>query len=114
MADEEGVRKWLMDEDTLQIDGSIEEVNEELLSYFYENIDDLVVLFYDDENDRDADEVINALEKVDDAIDADNISFVKCGNGEDVGAEYGIIDIPTLAFIQVYKYIYCDSYFLYY
>ena len=72
-----------MDEETLKIDGKIEEVNKELLAYLYENVDDLVVLFYDEENDRDADEVIAALENIDDDLDVDNISFVKCGGGEE-------------------------------
>ena len=90
-----------MDEDTLKIEGTIEEVNEELLSYLYENADDLVVLFYDDENDRDADEIITALENIDDDLDVDNISFVKCGDGEEVGSDYGILDLPALVFIQV-------------
>ena len=100
LADEEAVRKWLMDEDTLKIEGKIEEVNKELLAYMYENVDDLLVFFYDEENDRDADEVIKALENIDDDLDADNISFVKCGGGEEVGIDYGILDFPSLVFIQ--------------
>ena len=51
LEDEEAVRKWLMDEDTLKIDGKIEEVNKDLLAYMYENVDDLLVFFYDEEND---------------------------------------------------------------
>ena len=101
LEDEEDVRKWLMDEETLKIDGTIEEVNKELLAYLYENIDDFVVLFYDEENDRDADEIIAALENIDDDLDVDNISFVKCGGGEDVGVDYGILDLPAFVFIQV-------------
>ena len=101
LEDEEAVRKWLMDEDTLKIDGKIEEVNKDLLAYMYENVDDLLVFLYDEENDRDADEVIKALENIDDDLDADNISFVKCGGGEEVGIDYGILDFPSLVFIQV-------------
>ena len=104
LEDEEAVRKWLMDEDTLKIEGKIEEVNKELLAYMYENVDDLVVFFYDEENDRDADEIIKALENIDDDLDADNISFVKCGGGEEVGIDYGILDFPSLVFIQVCKF----------
>ena len=89
-----------MDEDTLKIEGKIEEVNKDLLAYMYENVDDLLVFFYDEENDRDADEVIKALENIDDDLDADNISFVKCGGGEEVGIDYGILDFPSLVFIQ--------------
>ena len=101
LEDEDAVRKWLMDfEDTLQIKGKIEEVNKDLLSYLYENVDDLLVLFYDEENDRDADEIINALENIDDDLDLENISFVKCGEGEDAGAEYGVLDFPSIVFIQ--------------
>ena len=45
--------------------------------------------------------VSKALENIDGDLDDDNISFVKCGGGEEVGIDYGILDFPSLVFIQV-------------
>ena len=61
LKDEDNLRKWAMDQETLSIAGQIEEINGPLLDYFYELNDQFVVLFYEDD-DRDADEIIEGLE----------------------------------------------------
>ena len=98
LADQESVRKWLMDEDTLHIPGKIEEVNEKLLGYLYENVDDLVLLLYE-ETDRDADEIITVLETIDDELDEAKVFFVKCSE-KGAGENYGILDLPAVVYIQ--------------
>ena len=52
-----------MDQETLSIAGQIEEINGPLLDYFYELNDQFVVFFYEDD-DRDADEIIEGLEGI--------------------------------------------------
>lgn len=61
MNDEDTLRKWAMDQETLAIAGQIEEISGPMLDYFYENNDQFVVLFYE-EDDRDADDIIEGLE----------------------------------------------------
>lgn len=98
LGDEEEIRKWVMDEDTLKIAGTVEEVNSDLLSYLYENDDNLVVFFYET-TDRDADDIIDGLEEIDDLLDADNVSLVRICE-EDAAEPYGILDLPALVFLQ--------------
>ena len=87
-----------MDEDVLMIPGLVEEVNVPLLTYLYETDDDIVVFFYE-ATDRDADEIIDVLEKIDNVLDKDNISLVKI---DDEGAEdqYGLSELPALVYLQ--------------
>ena len=49
--------------------------------------------------DRDADEIIDVLEKIDNVLDKDNISLVKI---DDEGAEdqYGLSELPALVYLQ--------------
>ena len=98
LEDEEELRRWLMDEDVLMIPGHVEEVNVPLLTYLYETNDDIVVFFYE-ATDRDADEIIDVLEKIDNVLDKDNISLVKI---DDEGAEdqYGLSELPALVYLQ--------------
>ena len=73
--DEEEIRKWFMEEENLILAGKVEKVNAEMLTYFYENDDKLVVFFYEP-TDRDADDIIDGLEQIDDILDNENISLV--------------------------------------
>ena len=90
--------QFLMDEDTLLIPGIVEKVNSKMLSYLYENDDKLVVFFYDP-TDRDADDIIDGLEQIDELLDADNVSLVIIDE-EDAAEPYGILDLPALVLIQ--------------
>lgn len=88
----------MMSEETLRIHGKIEQVNEKMLDYLYELVDDLVVLFYE-EQDRDADEIIGALENIDDELDTDKVFLVRC-HEEGAGEQFGVLDLPALIYIQ--------------
>ena len=58
--DEDALRKWMMAEDTLLVEGAIEEVNARMLAHLYETDDDIVVLFYEP-GDRDIDEILQGV-----------------------------------------------------
>ena len=96
--DEEEVPKWLNDDRNLMISGTIEEVNEELLAHLYETQDDLVVFFYEEE-DRDADEIIEGLEVIDSDLEEKGFSMVKtCDEG--IELQYGIVGLPKIVYFQ--------------
>ena len=98
LKDEEEIRKWFMEEENLILAGKVEKVNAEMLTYFYENDDKLVVFFYEP-TDRDADDIIDGLEQIDDILDNENISLVRIDD-EEAAEPYGILDLPSLVFIQ--------------
>ena len=62
---------WLIDEDTLEIPGKIEEVNEIMLERFLKQEEYAIVLFYDEEKRdvREMRDVFKSLEAVDDKLD---------------------------------------------
>ena len=62
---------WLIDEETLEIPGKIEEVNEVMLERFLKEEEHAVVLFYDEEkrDGREMRDILKSLEAVDDKLD---------------------------------------------
>ena len=98
LTEKEDVSNWLNDIDILKIAGVIEEVNTKLLAYLYENEDNLVVLFYEEE-DRDADEIIAGLETIDDELEVKDFSKVKISD-EGVELNYGLIGLPKIVYFQ--------------
>ena len=66
---------WLIDEETLEIPGKIEEVNEVMLERFLKEEEHAVVLFYDEEkrDGREMRDILKSLEAVDDKLD--KVSF---------------------------------------
>ena len=71
---------WLIDEDTLEIPGKIEEVNEIMLERFLKQEEYAIVLFYDEEKRdvREMRDVFKSLEAVDDKLD--KVFQVSCQN----------------------------------
>ena len=57
------------------------------------------MVFFYESTDRDADEIIEVLEKIDNVLDKDNITLVKI---DDEGAEdqYGLSELPALVYLQ--------------
>ena len=91
---QDDVSNWLNDQDNLKIDGKIEKVNEKLLAFLYENEDNLVVFFYE-ESDRDADEIAEGLETIDDDLDMKDFTKVKtCDEG--IAVQYGLIGLQRV------------------
>ena len=62
---------WLIDEDTLEIPGKIEEVSEIMLERFLKHEEHAIVLFYDEEKRdvREMRDIFKSLESVDDKLD---------------------------------------------
>ena len=92
LQNEEEIRKWFMDEDNLLLIGKVEEVNAKMLTFLYENDDKLVVFFYEP-TDRDADDIIDVLEQIDDLLDNENVSLVRI-NDEEAAEPYGKLFFP--------------------
>ena len=95
---QDDISNWLNDVENLKIDGKIEKVNEKLLAYLYDNEDNLVVFFYE-ETDRDADEIAEGLETIDDELDVKDFTKVKtCDKGIEIN--YGLIGLPKVVYFQ--------------
>ncbi len=94
----EEVEKWFLDEETLKIEGVVEDVNAALLAHLYEADDNMVVLFFDS-SDRDIDEIIESLETIDEKLDRLNMTLVKTDDAG-AGEQFGLTDLPALVYIQ--------------
>nr|XP_019531544.2 uncharacterized protein LOC109403225 isoform X6 [Aedes albopictus] len=96
---EEDVLEWLVENKaTGDEDDVIEEVNAKTLKTLIANIDNLVVLFYD-EGDEESENVLHELENIDDDCAKHGIQFVKI-NDTKVSKEYGIDDIPAIVYFE--------------
>ena len=98
LGDHEEVLTWINDGSILKITGIVEEVNELLLAYLYKNEENLVVFFYED-SDRDADEIIAGLENIDDDLEKRGFAMVKTAD-EGIETNYGIIGLPKIVYFQ--------------
>ena len=96
--DEDKVVAWLNDANNLKISGVIEDVNELLLAHLYETEDNLVVFFFE-ADDRDADEIIEGFETIDDDLEKKGFAMVKTSD-EGVETNYGIIGLPKIVYFQ--------------
>ncbi|XP_053689496.1 uncharacterized protein LOC128738420 [Sabethes cyaneus] len=96
---EEDVLEWLIENKaTGDDDDVIEEVNAKTLKTLIANIDNLVVLFYD-EGDEESEKVLQELENIDDDCAKHGIQFVRIDDAK-VSKEYGIDDIPAIVYFE--------------
>uniref|UniRef100_T1H7X1 Thioredoxin domain-containing protein n=1 Tax=Rhodnius prolixus TaxID=13249 RepID=T1H7X1_RHOPR len=96
---EEDVLEWLVqNKSTGDEDDVIEDVTAKTLGTLIGSIDNLVVLFYDND-DEDSMQVLEELEKIDDDCDKHGIQFVKIDDSE-VAQEYGIDDLPAIVYFE--------------
>uniref|UniRef100_U5EMW7 Putative nucleolar protein 58 n=1 Tax=Corethrella appendiculata TaxID=1370023 RepID=U5EMW7_9DIPT len=96
---EEDVLEWLIEnKSTGDEDDVIEDVTPKTLKTLINNIDNLVVLFYD-KGDEDSEAVMEELEKIDDDCDKQGIQFVKIDDRA-VSKEYGIDSIPAIVYFE--------------
>ncbi|XP_055620756.1 uncharacterized protein LOC129765014 isoform X10 [Toxorhynchites rutilus septentrionalis] len=96
---EEDVLEWLVENKaTGDEDDVIEEVNAKTLKTLISNIDNLVVLFYD-EGDEESESVLHELENIDDDCAKHGIQFVRIDDPK-VSKEYGIDDIPAIVYFE--------------
>ena len=92
--DEDELLSWLLDEETLDLPGEIEKVNEVMLDRIVSETEKVAVLFYDKEHSNR--EVLKSLELVDDKLDKLNVPMVKFSDPEVAKEEYGIDQLPQL------------------
>ncbi|XP_038121966.1 uncharacterized protein LOC6054588 isoform X3 [Culex quinquefasciatus] len=96
---EEDVLEWLVENKaTGDEDDVIEEVNAKTLKTLISNIDNLVVVFYDEGDDQ-SETVLQELENIDDDCAKHGIQFVKIDDAK-VSKEYGIDDIPAIVYFE--------------
>ena len=70
------VQGWLTDTDALEVEGIVEQVTEDMLTNIIELEDDVLVLFYDDE-DGDMEEIMEAMETIDESLTDEEVEFVR-------------------------------------
>ena len=92
------ILNWLSDIETLEIPGVIEEVNSDMLANIIRLEDDVLVFFYDTE-EKDSEDIILELETIDDNLDEEEVEFVKCS---DLNAQraYGLTQVPALVYFE--------------
>ncbi|XP_050098551.1 uncharacterized protein LOC126579208 isoform X5 [Anopheles aquasalis] len=96
---EEDVLEWLVENKaTGDEDDVIEEVNAKTLKTLIQNIDNLVVLFYD-EGDEESESVLQELENIDDDCAKHGIQFVRIDDPK-VSKEYGIDEVPAIVYFE--------------
>ena len=115
--DADAVLSWIMDEETLEIPGVIEEVGTRMLNRYYlkdiiirrqffeksfrilDEERDVLVFFYEDEEMKSLSGVFKSLEIVDDVIDSKDIEFVKISD-EKIEVEFALDKLPTLVYFE--------------
>ena len=97
--DPEATLAWILDEETLEIPGEIEEVGRTMLSKILEEERDVLVFFYEDEEARQLYSVIKTLESLDEELDSKEIEFVKTSD-ENIEVEYALDKLPTLVYFE--------------
>ena len=94
---------WLIDEETLEIEGQIEEVNVAMLNRFLKDEEHAIVFFYDEDktDSRELQEALKSLEIVDDKLDKlpNNTLFVKCSD-DSIAQEFGFDQLPILVYFE--------------
>ncbi|KAK6627927.1 hypothetical protein RUM44_010409 [Polyplax serrata] len=96
---EEDVLEWLVqNKSTGDEEDVIEDVTAKTLNTLIGNIDNLVVLFYDDD-DENSMTILGELEKIDDDCDRHGIQFVKI-NDKQASKEFGIDNVPALVYFE--------------
>ena len=89
---------WLSDIDTIEIPGVIEEVNSDMLGNIIKLEDDVLVFFYDSE-DKDSEDILIELETIDDNLEEEEVEFVKCSE-PNAQRDYGLTQVPALVFFE--------------
>ena len=98
LSSEVSILNWLSDTETLEIPGLIEEVNKDMLSNIIALEDDVLVFFYD-KDDRNSEDILVELETIDDNLDEEGVEFVKCSETH-AQRDYGLTQLPALVFFE--------------
>ena len=95
---------WLTDVDTMEIDGRIERVNEDMLANVIESEDDVLVFFHggggDDFDENELEETLDVLEALDDDLATEQeVEFIRCPDGAII-RKFGISMLPSLVYFD--------------
>ena len=94
------ILNWLSDVDTIEIPGKIEHVNEDMLKNIIESEDDVLVFFYDDDNDPDnVEEILTVLENLDDELSNEDVEVIRCSD-ENIIDNFGLTMLPSLVYFE--------------
>merc|ERR1711915_279530 len=72
--------------------------NSDMLANIIKLEDDVLVFFYDPE-DKDSEDIIVELETIDDNLDEEEVEFVKCSE-PNAQRDYGLTQVPALVFFE--------------
>jgi len=98
LKDEQEMLEWLIkNQSSADDDDVIEETTEEKLEIMVDNVDSLLILFYD--NSRLSTRVLDVMETVDDDCDRKDVIFVKVKDRA-LAAKYNVDEFPTLMFFE--------------
>lgn len=98
LKDEQEMLEWLIKNQSSADDNDeIEETNEEKLEIMVDNVDNLLVLFYD--GSRLSTRVIDVMETIDDDCDSKDVVFVKVKD-KAISAKYNVDEFPTVVFFE--------------
>ncbi len=89
---------WLTGTDALEVDGIVEQVTQDMLDNIIELEDDVLVFFYDEE-DGDVEEIMDAMESIDQSLSDEEVEFVRCSE-ERVVESFGLTMIPSLVYFE--------------
>ncbi|KFM78691.1 Protein disulfide-isomerase A5, partial [Stegodyphus mimosarum] len=97
LMDEEKALKWLI-ENKQKKDDVIEYVDKKMLDVLLDDVDHIVVYFYE-KGCSECEAIIHELEKIDDDTDRHGIHFVKTDDVR-VAEELGVIEFPSLVYFE--------------
>nr|XP_045619926.1 uncharacterized protein LOC123771446 isoform X6 [Procambarus clarkii] len=94
-----GVYEWLADDDNRKLEGDIEEVNKIMMDAILERKLYFAVLFMNEDDCPDCEQVLQELENIDDEVDMFGIDFVKI-NDPDAAQRFNILHTPALVYFR--------------
>ena len=89
---------WLTGTDALEVEDVVEQVTEDMLENIIELEDDVLVFFFDEE-DGDVEDIMEAMEAIDQSLTDEEVEFVRCSEDR-VVETYGLTMIPSLVYFE--------------
>nr|XP_045619924.1 uncharacterized protein LOC123771446 isoform X4 [Procambarus clarkii] len=97
--DEDAIVDWLTREDNRELEGGIEEVNDAMLHQIIARAPLMAVVFTNEDDCPDCEQVLQELENIDDEVDMFGIDFVKI-NDPDAAQRFNILHTPALVYFR--------------
>ncbi|XP_047475280.1 uncharacterized protein LOC125029447 isoform X3 [Penaeus chinensis] len=97
--DEDGLFYWFTDDENRELDDEIEEINSNMLDTVINEENFLAVLFINEDDCADCEQVLQELENIDDEVDMFGIDFVKI-NDPDAAQRFNILHTPALVYFR--------------